>query len=289
MNKLIKLSASVIFLIQFSSHIECKPLEVYSSFLFNELDSTKTEIFSFPNPDEIMTYIMDETFSFNEYILSNPEETYRYYNDEEQNILVGLYLADLAYCFWLDQPAKGMIYYDAIDNLSNTQSLFPHLSFDIRDRLISNNGSIDSLKFISNDIYKLTKDYLLETERYHTYAYITMGSILESLYLTLNSTDLKYASSSIHHRIIEQQNLINNLENMLNTYLSESESSEIKKNLKPLLIAYKNMVIKKGKTTISNQNDLLIIGSDQITNPDLESIFKFKSTVEEIRNNWLKQ
>lgn len=288
MNKLIRFFSSVVVFLQFSFQVECKPIRENTNYTANDTDSIKTEIYSFPNPDEIMTYIMDDEFTFNESSLSNPKESYQYHNDVKQNILVGIFLADLAYCFWLDQPAKGMVYLNAIDDLSKNQSLYPHLSSDIKDRLVNNNGNIDSLICLSNDIYKLTKDYLLETERYQSYAFITVGSIIESLYLILNSSNLKYASSTIQHRIAEQHNLISNMENMLNSYLSESVSIDIKKDISPLIDAYNELVTHTAETTISDQNNILIIGNNKKENIDLNCLIKIKKAVEDIRYNWLK-
>ncbi|MCU4162778.1 hypothetical protein [Carboxylicivirga caseinilyticus] len=287
MNILIKPHALFLVLILFSLHIESKPIEINSSYINNEQDSTKTEIYSFPNPDEIMTYIIDNKFDFNESILSNPKESDQYLTDDRQNILVGIFLADLAYCIWLDQPAKSILYFDTIDDISKSQSLFPYISYNVKDRLIGNSGNIDSLKYISNDIYKLTKDYLLETERYQTYALVTMGSIIESLYLIFNSSNLNSASATIRQRIVEQQNLIFNLEDMLNSYLTDSEITEIKKQVSPIINAYKEMVLKKSQTTISDENNILIIGTDQKEDVDVELLYNLKRKIDIIRNNWL--
>ena len=251
-------------------------------------DTILLEIYSFPAPDEIMSYVIQQQLDHHGEFLSDTDITNKYLTDNEQTILVGIYLADMAYCLTTDEHSKGLKYLNTINEIAKKMSLFPYLETNIKDRIISNLGSIDTLKAISNEMHDLTLDYLLDTERIDTYIYITAGGIIESLYILLNSYEIKESNNIISQRIAEQKAIIDNMNEMINYYLDSYQLKTLKNNIQPIVNIYSSIIDINSNNRVHQQNDLLIIGSDSKNQIDVEQIIHLRKEVNTLRNKWIK-
>ena len=164
----------------------------------------------------------------------------------------------MAYNLIFQQPAKGFEYMKAIDELGQAQNLFPYLSYSFKDRFINNINNMDSLKAFSDEVYELSMFNLYETKRYSTYAMITLGSVVESLYVILYSYNKDKPNEALMKRIAEQESMIYQLEEMINSYLDPRTSKNLLKDVEPLISAYRGLVGEKGATKVIPKYDRIV-------------------------------
>jgi len=264
------------------------PKDFSHSFPNRNQDSVFFDIYSFPSPEELMSYIITNQIDFNPQYLTNPQLTYKYISDKEQTLIVGVYLADMTYCLISEQPSKGLEFLNVINEIAEKQSLIPFIDHSLKDRFLDNFGNIDTLKSISNEIHNLTLDYLLETERMNSYILISTSSIIESLYLLLNSYDSIEANNIFNQRIAEQNALIKNIDEMLTQHKNSPDLMALRSDIMPIINAYSIIISSNNETTIRYDNELIVLGSSTETKVDIDRINHLKLELNKLRQKWIK-
>nr|WP_321450914.1 hypothetical protein [uncultured Carboxylicivirga sp.] len=251
-------------------------------------DSITNYIYSFPSPDELMAFIKTKELEFIPDYLVEPSNLYLYDTDHEKLLLLGIYMADMAYCTMLNESTRGVKYIDNITKIAEELSLYPFIDDVLKDRMITNLGNVDSLTIISTEIHKSTVDFLWYNERFSSYAVISLSSIVESLFLLLNSYDLSKSNDILNQKIVDQKGLFSNLDEMLFKYADNEKIMLLRNELQPIILAYKKIIEDKEARVIETPKGIIIIGQKNNQIIDKEKIIHLRKEINKLRYKWIK-
>nr|WP_319398247.1 hypothetical protein [uncultured Carboxylicivirga sp.] len=251
-------------------------------------DSITNYIYSFPSPDELMAFIKTKELEFIPDYLVEPSNLYLYDTDHEKLLLLGIYMADMAYCTMLNESTRGVKYIDNITKIAEELSLYPFIDDVLKDRMITNLGNVDSLTIISTEIHKSTVEFLWYNERFSSYAVISLSSIVESLFLLLNSYDLSKSNDILNQKIVDQKGLFSNLDEMLFKYADNEKIMLLRNELQTIILAYKKIIEDKEARVIETPKGIIIIGQKNNQIIDKEKIIHLRKEINKLRYKWIK-
>jgi len=256
---------------------------------YNQTDSFEMVLYSLPSPEEIISYVNYGQLKYSPGIMQKTIRTDRYVNSKDQSIAIGIYLADLAYTIVFEQSRASLDYLKAIDDLGKSQNIFPPMSKKFRDRFIKNLDNIDSLSALSAEIYEMAMDNLYETSRHNTYAVISSGCVIESLYLVMNSYDKTVSSTQLVKKISDQKLVLDQLIEMIEAHVDDRSKLVIMADLKPVIEAFNSLTGGKSSATVKNRYDgVVIIGGKSNVIKSNVAYDALREAINEVRNKWIK-
>lgn len=187
----------------------------------SNVQSTKSLIYLFPAPGEILTRFYNADLEYNEDLLHDPGKSSDYISSRDKGLNLGVYISDLAYTALFSRNTKATSYMKVIRKLSSELDISNAVFETLVERLGANIGNSDSLIAIGNDAFYNVMEFLEHTARENTIALISSGAYIESIYLALNSIEEYRENDPILQQISE---LKYPLENLLNQ--SESVSDD---------------------------------------------------------------
>ncbi len=250
-------------------------------------DSIMAMVYSVPDPDEIFNEIFIDKFELKPDLinpLSSADQVF------ESNIIalnIGVYFADMAYLILNEKNVLAIEYFKTILKMSKNLELSNIQSPDLFFNIETNINNKDSLCSIIKESINEIKDELEYTNRNKTLVLIYTGSIVESLYLAVNSINYE-DSKVINEKILEQSIIIDNLYDFLSQY---KEDPDIKPTIEQLDSIKYFMDKCKKHVDVSvqkdEQNHLVFKGGDEVVY-DMDDFESVKSKIIELRKTIVK-
>jgi len=256
---------------------------------FREMNKRVNEIhYRFPTPDEMFTFINNESLTFDKDLLNPSTNAEKYIDSKSLTINLGIYIADLGYITLFKKYKESVNYFDIIYEISEKLRVSTAFDKNIIKRIENNLKNVDSLKAISNDSYSYLIDYLVQNDKEKTFAVISMGAYIEFLFLTLNLIDTFDPNNETIQRIAEQKYVFDNLF----SYFEEFKGDPIVDLLFDDVARLKTVIGKIGeekeKTTVSKTDDgKLILGGGSKIVINSEQFYELKEVSSEIRNKFV--
>ena len=186
-----------------------------------KLDSAR--IFALPAPLQVATWFHTHGGSAELNLLANFSSGLHCETDYSRSLCLGILLTDIGYLSMYNQGQA------ALDKISLADQLMKDLKLDntiapLLPRLKKNIGQPDSISFLILTLYNDANKSLNTGGRESTALYITSGSYLEGLALSLSSENVK--SIKGYNQLVGQQKIwLDNLAEAV-TYLKEGEDSQ---------------------------------------------------------------
>jgi len=249
-------------------------------------ENVKKIFHALPSPVEMANLIKKTGASFDKSILNDPANVENYVTADQRALNLGIYGADLSYASIFEQDRQSLNYLDAVQEIANALDVGAAIDKNIFDRLKDNQDSQDSLMSIITETYWTINAYLKEAEsREETSALVIAGGWLEGLYLAGNH--YKPGNDELHERIADQKYALENLISLLDSYESSTLES-VKTDLKMVQELYKDVEIKKGKTTSdTDASGMVVIGGSKEVSMDDVTLQKVLSKINEIRTKYI--
>ncbi len=248
-------------------------------------DSISEMVYSVPDPDEIFNEIFIDEYVLKPNLVHSLSSANQLFESKTIALNIGVYFADMAYLILMEKNIMAVEYLKTIlelsKNLELNSSQNPDLIFSIENN-INNKDTLFTL--IKESVYDI-KDELEYTKRNKILVLIYTGSIVESLYLAVNSINYE-DSNVINEKILEQNIIIDNLYDFLSQY---KEDPDIMSTIEQLdSIKYFMDKCKKGGSDISvqkdEQNHLVFKGGGEIVY-DMDDFESVKSKIIELRKS----
>lgn len=176
-----------------------------------------------PSPVEFFMFMKDEKAKFNKKSLNDVSKKSSYNTTSQKALNFGVYAADLAYCTVFGQNQETFNYFSTCKQVADELGLIQGFDEKMAKRIDQNINNSDSLYQITTDGYWEAVTYLEEQDKSNLLPYILIGSWVESCYIALNSVQRFKADDPIVLRVAEQQLLLENLIDHLNS-LGEVEA-----------------------------------------------------------------
>ncbi len=254
------------------------------------INSTDAIFYAIPSPEEIINYIKDNRVKFNPELLHNYKEAKLYTSNEKKAIICGVYFADLAYISAFKKSDFSGDYLATIDYLLKELNISPNITKEQQVKIINSTSEPDSLYQISRDLYDTIISYLQEYDEGKTLSLLSIGTLIESLYITTYlHNDFKNQKAAIN-RIIEQKLLFEDIITMTETYKDNPVIKGLINDLKVLEKSFNNLSIETNVQEVKNNPDgsLLISGENKLTYTE-ENYFIFSDNLHDFRTRLIRQ
>lgn len=182
------------------------------------IDSIDAVFYALPSPEEIISYVKDNHVTFDAKLMHNYNEAKLYTGYEKKALACGVYFADLAYISAFNKSDFSAEYISTIDYLLKELNINPQFTKKQQERIINASMEPDSLYAISRELYDTVISYLQEYDEGKTLSLLSVGTFVESLYLTTRlHNDFEKQKDAIN-RIAEQKLLFEDIVTMATTY-----------------------------------------------------------------------
>jgi len=187
-------------------------------------DSTKVEsnvdkntLYRLPSPVEFYMFMRESKAKFAPKAMNKLENVSKYNTVTSKAMNFGVYASDLAYCTVYGQNQETFLYFSKAKQLADELGLTEGFDEKIANRIDKNINNSDSLQNITTDGYWEAVTYLESQDKSNLLPYILVGSWLESVHLAIASVQKFDANNPVVIRIAEQQLLLENLLDHLNS------------------------------------------------------------------------
>ncbi len=231
-----------------------------------QLNEMKKVYYRFPSPNEMLTFIETEEVLFDNRILSPVDNAKRYLDSRNQALNLGVYLADLAYIGLFQQQKESMIYFQTVYGLSRKLRLESAYDPKLLKRFERNMKEPDSLKVLTDEAIDHIIFYLTENNKEKTFAIVSVGGYIESLYLAFQVVGEYSSDNMVVQHISDQKLVLENLVNYSLEYADDPNVSESIKLLHPIRHIYNKLRVKNEKTKVEKDEEgkIVISGGSQI-------------------------
>ncbi len=195
--------------------------------------SINGKMFSIPSPIQMATLIKTKVGTFNENLLTNPENVANYTTEFKRAINMGIYGADLGYATIYENNTKAISYLSSIEKLSDDLGISGAFDQDLLERFIENGNNQDSMLVIMSEGYREGDKFLKENEEHDVATLILTGGWIESIYFAcVTYEDSK--DQAIADRIGEQKTALKTITELLIGYNSDEYFTSLISDLESL-------------------------------------------------------
>jgi hypothetical protein len=236
-----------------------------------EMDQLEVDVkeiyYRFPSPDEMLNFIDKEKLSFNNRYLLPVNNSKSYLDSKSQALNLGIYIADMAYISLFQRQKEIFEYFQVIYGLSDKLRISSAFDINLMKRFEDNLKNVDSMRVLTDIAMTNITNYLVQNDKEKTFALISIGGYVESLYLAFNLVGGYNEKSLIIQRISDQKLVLENLMGYSLKYSGDPNVAESIKLLHPIRACYNELVVKESETTVKKDNSgkLIISGGQMIT------------------------
>jgi hypothetical protein len=233
---------------------------------FDQMEEMKNIYYRFPSPDEMLGFINKEKLKFNDQILLPVDNSKSFLDSRSQALNLGVYSADLAYITLFQRQKETLTYFQVVYGLSDKLRISSAFDINLMKRLEENLKNPDSLKNLTNEAMVSVTNYLVQNDKEKTFAIISIGGYIETLYLAFNIVGNYDISNPIIQRISDQKLVLENLINYALIYAGDHNVAESIKILHPIRTCYNELNSTQEETKVSRDKDgkLIISGGQKI-------------------------
>lgn len=274
----------------FEENIE---VAIDSANMAEDLNKTKTILYTLPSPIEMASLIKESDVKYDEDLLNDLNKASSYNNNMKMALNLGIYSTDMSIASMFNQSQKTVEYFNSIKTLTDKLGIVKLINEKTIQKLEEKGTSKDDILNIISEVYMDANQYLTENNRKNIAAMVLTGGWTEGLYIALNImgnkqnkqlTDKiiaqKLALSTVIN-VIEQNNKNNSDEDLtflLNKMLEiKMYFDEVKIDISNKIVANTNVETKTTKITANCNNEI----SQDVLN-------MLKDKVSEIRNEFIK-
>jgi len=197
----------------------------------------------------------------------------------------------LAYALSFDQTGSVINYFGTIDEMGRDLNLFPAEVAQISERFINNINQHDSLKNLYTDSYILMIDHLDQTSNIGSYAVISSGSFVESIYIALHSVKSEADDDAYRLRIWNQKLVFQQLLKIAERHLDKSQRDKLLNDMAGLKRVFDSYVERpKPIKSEPKGNNTMVLG--QSSEPDSKkpaSVNELRKEIDLLRAKWVKR
>ncbi|WP_157482402.1 hypothetical protein [Geofilum rubicundum] len=249
------------------------------------------EYYAIPSPDEILSYIHNNEIGYTRSLLTDPTKSNLYQTSTDRLLSFGFYMADMAYSASFEQSGTALRYFEVTETIGKNINLFPPEIQNIGERLMNNMNRMDSINEIYDELYLLVIANLHDTDRFGEYALISAGGFIESMYLALNSNGSKIKEDEFGMRVWDQKMILDQLNNMFNKYLNETQKKQLLGDFEGLNAAFSEYSTSEAseRTSEKRSDGAVVIGSNSTEPSTSNPIDKIHKEVNKLRDKWVKK
>lgn len=241
-------------------------------------------MYNIPSPLETFTILKMSGSQFDKALLNPAGKLPKYVSTFSKSVNLGIYSADLSFCFMYKQNQDFNNYLKSVNELTTALGIDGSYGQDVTKRLQANANNMDSLMDIAQEASLNADQYLKENQRNNTTVLIATGSWIEGMHI-ITSLAAKKPESAVKELVGEQKLSLRNLIKMLDQFTSDTEIAGLDNDLKDLNSVFESLKPSKAADAAPAENKgLKSIGNNttiELTKDQLNTIL---GKVEALRN-----
>ncbi len=228
----------------------------------------KRLFFNVPSPLEVSGILKRINLPYNTDLMNPYKNVENYLSQSDVALNIGVYGADLSYIRIYEQYQDAARYLAVIKKMTATLGVPESQEHKTLERVETNIENQDSLLNIISNTFTKSDMYLKENRRSETAALIVLGGWVETLYLSVNSLDLKHPNKELEQLIAEQKYSLKNLMGLLSQYKNDAtiklflpdfiKLNAVFEEIKQVKISPARIKLKNGRTIIQNRVKLSV-------------------------------
>lgn len=180
-------------------------------------ESVQSIVENLSSPVEIAALMQSLGVPFSKSYVASTEYSANYSTQYSKAFALGVFGADLGYLNMYGKTGSVMDYLTTIKDLANDLKIGQFFDFSTLKRLATNNGNVDSLKYISTHSLNDMDKYLRQRKNGNLSALIIAGAWIEGIYITTQVAKVR-PDQKLTDKIGEQQIILNDLMILLRLY-----------------------------------------------------------------------
>lgn len=252
-------------------------------------DTMVVEYYPIPAPDEILSFIDDNNLNYRPVLLNKKEKVNQYNTSIEKRLGFGIYMADLAYALSFEQTGTALSYFELVEKMGREMNLFPREIETIGQRFVDNINQPDSLRSHYTESYIIMIDNLQQTDNMGSYVIITAASLIESIYLALNSLAANTEDDAFRLKIWQQKYILNHLYTTADKYLDKNQKELLFKDLAGVKRVYDTYKERPRPISIQEKdNGTIVLGQKSTDKTEKPApIQELKKEIDLLRAKWV--
>lgn len=254
-----------------------------------QIDSVQNMIYLLLSPNEILNEIFSQKVELNQTLLNPKSNASKYLNVKQKAINLGVYIADFAYLNLCLSKSQTLEYFKIIRDLAQKNNIYGCFDEATFDRIQDNLANNDSLVSISQEMYYNMTGILENANRQNISALITSGTLVEILYLSMQSIEKRPDSRELIQKIFEQKDLFDNFYDFISSQQTDKDVKTVVAQLYPVkqIMDRTGGVPQKTKVTRNSKQHIEVKGGQDVVAS--EAAFKqLKATINEVRQDFVK-
>lgn len=232
-----------------------------------------------PSPIEVIEVISSSGFSYDPSILSKLGIEKKALLFKHKSLLLGVYVSDFAYASVFNDREISTQYFNAIQSLTKDLGINSVLNDAYYKRFENNINNYDSIDLIFKDFSTNAYNTLIETGNKEILSMIAIGSVVELLYIGLNSIEFNEHNQDVISRILEHKAIFENY--YKNFILYNKEKEEFKSLIEDLDKIYSFFITKVSSedhtvvaTDMKNHFIIKDVTKSNISKKDLQDLYE---------------
>jgi hypothetical protein len=253
------------------------------------IDESEDVIYFVSSPGEIIDVLNEADLKYKPGLINDFAKSENYVVQASQAINLGIYTADLGYCTYYDELSNSANLFFAVQDLSKKLEVSYLLNNIQHNRVKRNLHNADSIKILAKEYDKMIYNHFVENKKEGILTLISMGGLVESLYLALNSIEKVDPESALAKAIAEQKLSFEVLRDFAYQQNENKYVKEVLDDIEKLNKVFETITPQKtAKTNVEKTNGKIVIGGSSNLTINQEQYKKLKSAVNEIRNSYIE-
>lgn len=240
------------------------------------------EIFSIPSPVQTAILFRKMKVPYQDELLNSPDAREKYTTRSAKALNLGVYGADLAYLSNYNNNQQKILYFKAIESLSNDLNIRNKIDQAVLDRFAKYVDIPDSLHAVNAELFSAGDRYLKENKEDATATLILAGGWVEGMHIALSAAK---TNMSLMSRIGEQQSAINSIIALLNK-IDDPMKATLVPQFEELKAIYQDLQMTYNfvKPITDTKEKVTYLNSKSEVKMTEEQFDAIQSKVQEIRN-----
>jgi len=228
---------------------------------FEELKQESKEVYyRFPSPDEMFSYLDSTGLRFDRTMLLSYRNVSDYLGTRDQALILGVYIADLAYISLFQRYKESVEYLQAVYDMSDKLRISSAFDKKLYSRIEKNINNTDSLEVISDAALSSIINYLSRNEQEDVFALISIGGFIEFMNTSMILSGEYTSNNMIVKKIIDQKTVYDNMLKFSHQYSGNNKNvNDVLTLIHPLTEFFSQLEADTQKTTVSKTDEGKIV------------------------------
>ncbi len=201
--------------------------EVDKSAMEDDLNKSKTILYTIPSPIEMATIIKEAGSKYDDALLSDLSRSSKYTTNLKMAMNLGIYTTDMSFASIFNQSQKTVDYLNSLKVMTEKLGINQLLDENTIKRMDEKRASKDEMLTTISEVYMNANQYLNENNRMNVAVMVLTGGWVEGIYIALNLVDVNNQNQALTERIVAQKMALATVLNIIDSNNPNDEDEDL--------------------------------------------------------------